>query len=249
MKSTITHYLNKKLKPRLIDNTLKYPVYVRVSYGRNNERIKSEWIDNPVSEIEFEDNEFLQNLKNYEREIIADILEDGNTSIKDMYLAARLRTSTRCVSECFFNNMLNQKEIKQQIINYICLKTNLSTENIYPYIRLDYIKISGWKELLLTGIFYSTVSQKLIYYINLLEFIDKYYPDTILESNIIVNYIPGETLVYHEWKKKGGKEKFLAYLYSSDILSSTTIESITKEFDKKLLEMSAFDIMVEYRRK
>ena len=62
----ITHYLNKKLKPIIQNGVEKYPVYVRVSYGRSNDRIRSEKIKSYCTEYELLNNKEIIKLKNKE---------------------------------------------------------------------------------------------------------------------------------------------------------------------------------------
>jgi hypothetical protein len=58
-KITIKHYLNKRLSRSVRNGIVEYHVYVRVSYGRKNERIKSDWIVHPCSEYDFENDKYI----------------------------------------------------------------------------------------------------------------------------------------------------------------------------------------------
>lgn len=86
----IKHYLNKRLKPHLINEVIKYPVYVRVTYLRKNHKIKSQWINYPISEFEFKHDKRIKKIIEYETQIINEILTNGKNP-ESANLISRLR--------------------------------------------------------------------------------------------------------------------------------------------------------------
>ena len=74
LKVSVKHYINKKLKYSMgvgiYEGEPAYPVYIRISYGRKNQRIKSLWIHHDVTEKEFEKDERVKRIIKYESDII-----------------------------------------------------------------------------------------------------------------------------------------------------------------------------------
>ena len=84
-KITITHYLNKVLKPDLINGLEYYSIYVLIVVNRNNTKTKST-ITEKFTSIEMAQkkysNEFETESKNIENHIRKKLLLDNNYSLK-----------------------------------------------------------------------------------------------------------------------------------------------------------------------
>lgn len=231
----ITHYLNKRLKPTLIKNVLEYPVYVRVSYGRNNDRIKSDWFVHPCSEYDFENDKHILELKQYESEIISDILK--NSDDKHFYLSARLGHSKNHITEIFLGYMFDKYEIIEQITSFVSEKTKISKTILNPYFRTE-LDANEWKELYEKDIFTTETKEKVMYLSMLLEFEEKHYPP--LPDNVF-GYRAGCIFVFHEWKNKNKKVEFMQFAEKKNVLQKNKLVEITKKFEYNLQENSTFD--------
>lgn len=235
VKITIKHYLNTKLKPHLIMGVLKYPVYVRVTYGRKNSRFTSQWINYPISEKEFETNKTILDLVEYETQIINEILTNGKNP-ENANLISRLRYSTEPVSECFLGWTFDPKEAKEQILSFIIKKTELNEAVINPFVRVDYIDSVGWIDLVEKEVFNDETKQKALFLALLLDFEQEYYPVTSkeYEANGIWNF--------YEWRKNNGKNRFLEYAKKRKLMSIDEVEKIIELFDNDIIEWSSFDM-------
>ena len=167
-KINIVHYLNKRLKPSHVNGQLEYPVYVRVSYDRKNERVKSVWLNYTCSENDFHNDKRIIALKQYEAEIIEDIINsnDDKTSI---VLKARLENSQIEVTNIFLNWMFQKDEIKNQLIEYISNKANISKDILNPFFRVE-LNSEQWRELFNKDIFKQPTQDKIKYLYMLLSF-------------------------------------------------------------------------------
>ena len=154
----VKHYLNKKLKPHFINGEIKYPLYIRVTFGRKNSRISSQWLAFPISDNEFENDKRIKKIIDYENQIIKEILTNGKNP-ESANLISRLRYSTEPVSECFLGWTLIEKEVKEQIIRFINIKTELNEKVITPFVKLDYINSIGWVEMCEKGVFNDETKQ------------------------------------------------------------------------------------------
>lgn len=234
-KVTIQHYLNKRLKPSPNGDLLEYPVYVRVSYGRKNERLKSEWIIHPCSDFDFENNKGLLDLIEYEAKIIRFIFEikkDGSFN-----LSSRLSLSTDSVTQHYLGWVLDSNEIVKAIIVYISDKTGLSEGILNPYVRIELCG-NEWLELANKNIFTKDTSDRVVYFSMLLDFEKEFYPYTVGRYG----YVAAVELVYYLWEKEGGKEKFCTYAKARGLLSIDTLNQITELFDKCLYSTYTFDL-------
>lgn len=237
---TIVHYLNKRLKPSVVNGVLEYPVYVRVSYERKNERIKSDWIVHTCSDYNFENDKQILDLKKYETEIITDILRDSKD--EHFNLSARLGHSQNYITDIFLGYMFDKNEVKNQIINFVNKKTGISCDILTPFFRLDYFKTNHWKELFEKDIFSESTKDRVKYLYMLYLFKEKHYPP--LEDNIF-GYKAGCIFIYHEWKNKNKEKEFLKFAKKHNLLNSSALNEITKGLNDSLLLNSKFDIRFE----
>ena len=242
-KITVKHYLNKRLRASFFNNALEYPVYVRVSYGRKNERIKSDWIVHPCSEYDFENNEHIIKLKEYESEIINDIIEMSGDN--DFDLSARLGCSQDYITELFKDFMFDKNEIKEQVINYVSEKANISKSILNPYFRNE-LSFEGWRELYEKNVFNDETKEKVIYLSMLLEFEEENYPPL---PQTVMGYRAGCDFVFHEWKNKKKEIEFLEFAKKKNILPLSKTQKITKEFNNKILINNTSDFRIEIKHK
>ena len=233
-KIKIIHYLNKKLKASERNGILEYPVYVRVSYGRKNERIKSDWIVHPCSEYDFENDKHISELKQYENDIIRDILKRSND--EHFYLSARLGHTTTRLTDIYMD-MFDKYEIKEQVISFISEKTKISKSILTPYFRTE-LEAEQWKELYEKDVFTKETKEKVMYLYMLLEFENKHYPP--LPDNVF-GYRAGCIFVFHEWESKNKKAEFLKFAESKNILEKNILLELTQKFEHILQEINTFD--------
>jgi hypothetical protein len=225
----VTHYINKKLKPIIENGVEKYPVYVRVSYGRSNDRIRSESIKVYCTEIELLENKDIIKLKNEEIKALEAVLNTNIDWIKGG-LNNIFKWNKREVVDCFIETMLDVREIKSKIINFINSKTGFKTGILYPYIRISNHDFNEWAELIETGIFKEHEKQRILYYMYLTKFVDNFYSDSRVTHQNPVRLTLGE------WKGNKAKEKFIHYLEKFQIMKKNELLEITKEFEKQLIE-------------
>lgn len=231
----VKHYLNKRLKPLNINGLEKYPVYIRVTYARKNHKINSTWIVHKLSEYEFENDLKIQQIKEYESDLIKDILTNGK-DIDNVNLRSRLLYTQQQVSECFFEWTLGIQDIKQELINYMSNNTGLSKEIFEKYVRLADLYYPYWLELANKKIFDEQTEKRLIYFALLLKFESLYYPNNSFD------FAPGEICNYYEWGKLNIKKKFLSFVKNENLLPNEEINNITEVFDNHLIEWRSFDM-------
>jgi hypothetical protein len=239
----ITHYLNKRLKATQRYGVLEYPVYIRVSYGRKNERVKSDWIVHPCSEFDFEDDKYILELNQYENEIIKYILKGHDDEYFN--LSARLGHSQAYLTEIFLGYMFDKYEIKDQIIAFISEKTNISKSILNPYVK-DELSSKEWKELYSKEIFNNNTKEKIVYLSMLLEFKEKNYPPLPDE---VFGYRAGCIFVFHEWKNKNKKAEFLKFAEKKNILKKDRLIELTNIFEDNIQKHNTFDMRFETIRK
>lgn len=231
-KINIVHYLNKRLKPSHVNGQLEYPVYVRVSYDRKNERVKSVWINHTCSENDFQHDKRIVALKQYEAEIIEDIInfKDDKTHI---VLKSRLSMSQKGVTNIFLENMFQKDEIKNQLIEYISNHANISKGILNPFFRIE-LNSEQWRELFNKDIFKQSTHDKIKYLYMLLSF-------ESLNYNTDSLYTAGCLFVYHEWKNKNKEKEFLKYAVRLGLLSNEVLKELTKTFNEMLISIMTFD--------
>lgn len=228
---TVVHYLNKKLKPTAgvgkYKNELAYPVYIRISYGRKNQRIKSCWIHFDVTEREFEEDKRVQEVIEYETSIIYDIFKYQHDDIFD--ISTKLRFYLEDIVGHYVGWVIMADEIANFIRNYICQKANIKNKHILnPYINYRDIEdyhSDDWYELAEKDVFPSTLKDKVLYLALLLDFQSLFYKDNTMDYEV------GEVLNYHEWKNRGAKEVFLQFAEKKQIINESKLLEITKIFD------------------
>jgi len=220
----ITHYLNKKLKPIIQNGVEKYPVYVRVSYGRSNDRIRSEKIKSYCTEYELLNNKEIIKLKNKEIKEINEVLNSNIDWIKSG-LGNILKWYKTEIIDCYIEFMINEKEIKNKIIDFINERTGFKTKIVNPYIRIKQYEFEEWIELINNDLFDKFEKCKIIYLAYLLKFENDFY---INEKQIRFDF--------REWKGNNIKEKFIYYLEKLQIIDKNEILEITKEFENQMIE-------------
>ena len=232
----ITHYLNKRLKESKRNGILEYPVYVRVSYGRKNERVKSAWIVHPCSEYDFENNKYILELKQYENEIIRDILKRHDD--EHFILSTRLRWSQTKLTGIFLGCMFEKYEINKQIISFVSKKTGINESIFYRYL-INELDSKKWIELYEKDIFTTETKEKVMYLSMLLKFEENNYPR--LPENVF-GFRAGCEFVFHEWKNKNKKTMFLKFAENENILEKYILIKLTNDFEDKIQEYSTFDV-------
>jgi len=216
-----------RLKPHLINDVIKYPVYIRVTFKRENQRFASQWINYPLTENEFNNTQRIKDLCNYEKSIIEFII-DSSKNIDEINISSRLTKSVDSVIECFIDTTLNIKETKNQIINYIIEKTELTETIINPYVNFDYLKCEDWN-LLNQKVNFDDETKKRVYYLAMLiEFENKKYKSDSdkYEVNGILNF--------YEWEAKSAKTKFIDFAKLKNFINNETILKITQLFDLQI---------------
>ena len=234
-KITVKHYQNKKLKPEIINGITQYPVYIRITYGRENERIKSLWLYHSVSEFEFENNATIKNLKDYETELIKDILYN-NIRNENVNIQYRLIHSLVPLSKCFIDYTLSLNEIQTQTLKYICDKSELSEGIIFKYVKLNDLHYSEWIELADKIIFEKETNERIKYLVILLKFESIFYPNTSERFEV------GNILNFYEWKKSDVKQKFLKFAKDENLLPISVINVITEIFDTDIIVWRSIDM-------
>lgn len=237
-KITVTHYLNKRLKPSFIKKEIAYPVYLRVSNGRKNERIKSDWIVHKCSEYDFENHKDIVGLKEYEAEIIQDIFLIAGD--REFDLSARLGHSKTDITQVFQGYMFEKREITEQVISYISRKADIRDSILSSYVREE-LKYYEWKELCDKRVFNEKTTEKVLYLSMLLEFEELKYPFSF-DEHFEFGYKAGCIFVFHEWKNKNKEQEFLEFAEMKDFLPVGKVKDITNTFNDMLLEFSTFDI-------
>lgn len=231
---TVAHYLNKKLKPTTgvgeYKNELAFPVYIRISYGRKNQRIKSCWIHFDVTEREFKTGKRVREVIEYETSIIYDIFKYQQDDVFD--ISTKLRLYLKDIINHYVGWVIMPDEIANFIRTYICQKANIKNEHILnPYISYrdieDYYS-DDWYELVEKEVFPSILRDKVLYLALLLDFQSSYY------KNDTEDYEVGNVLNYHEWKNRGAKKAFLLFAENRHILDECKLLEITKIFDECL---------------
>lgn len=238
-KITVKHYLNKRLRPSFINGVFEYPVYLRVSYGRKNERVKSDWIVHTCSEHDFHNDIHIIELKQYESEIVSDIVKQAGD--KEFNLSARLSHSKNNISDIFLGYMFDKHEIKNQIIDYVSIKADISKSILNPYFNTE-LHYYQWTELYEKEIFNDKTKEKIIYLSMLLEFEEINYP--LLGDNVF-GYRAGCIFVFHEWENRNKETDFIRFAESKNILSLKQLKEITKKFNSMLLLNNMFDLRIE----
>ncbi|WP_321287822.1 hypothetical protein [uncultured Sunxiuqinia sp.] len=233
-KINIKHYLNKQVKPSIIKGIEKYPVYVRASFGRKNERFRSVWLYNSVSEKEFA-NRDIKKIIDYEKDIISDILVN-NDEVENVNLKSRLQYSIDSISNCFIGFTLNRESVGRQIVDFIIEKTTLSEGIIWKYVRIDELFSDNWFELAEKGVFDKDTEKIAIYLGLLLKFEHLYYGQNSEE------FEPGDILNYFEWEKNGARARFLEFVKDENILKKNDVIIISQSFDNDLIKNRSFDM-------
>lgn len=230
-KVTVSHYLNKKLKPTegvgFYKGEPAYPVYIRISYERANQRIRSRWIHFDVTDREFEFDKRIQEVKLYETEIINDILQSQeSSSFED--IGAKLRFYLGNLIQLYINMVIQRKEIVECILSYICAKTGLNRHLLNPYVSSDDIadySHDDWYELITKDVIPDSMRNSIIFLALLNEFEAMYYKH---EAD---DYEVGNILNYHEWKNKGAQKRFFDFANDKALLNNSTLTEMIEAFN------------------
>lgn len=127
-KLTVQYYLNYRLKPELIDDKKKYPMYVRFTYERQNIRFKSIICNDYYTENDM-NNTNLIDLQSYETRIIVFIIKKFKESSTDYDLVSLIDFLAKDVK--YFTDMhYINSEIKDYLESYVKIKTGLSIEMV-----------------------------------------------------------------------------------------------------------------------
>jgi len=226
-KITVKHYLNTRLKPLLIGEVVKYPVYVRVTFGRENHKIKSLWIPNHISEYEFENDRRVLNLIDYEKNMITDIIIIERES-PNIQLSNRLIYSNLPIRDCFFSYQLKQN-IERQLLELITSKTGISTKLIE--LNIGYYNYELWIESINKRIYDDETQTKTLFFKMLLEFESKNYTSEIKD-----NYEVSKLLNFYEWRANKAKANFINYTTERNLLSNIEVNKLVQIFDNDIFE-------------
>lgn len=230
IKVTVTHYLNKKLKPThgvgIYAGEPAYPVYIRISFGRKNQRIKSKWINFDATEKEFEIDNRIQEIKAYEAAVISDIFRHQDRD--DFDIGTKLTLYLEDIIEHYIGWIIQKDEITTCITDFICSKTGLNKHVLNPYVSyksiVDYSH-EDWYELLDKNVFPEVLKNKILYLAILNEFKSINYKDEALEYEV------GKILNYHEWKNRGAQSAFICFAENKKVIEHSVINEITELFD------------------
>lgn len=246
-KITISHYLNKRLKCSHIDGSPAYPVYIRVTYKRNNVRIKSRWIDWDVTECEFDTDPVVNQIMIYETNVIETICNKYDISI--LSLRVLLGSFLQSISSYYLSSIIDVREIVKQLIAYISKQTGLSEKIFSPYVnsnRLDdSYSYKEWYELANAEILPKETKMKVTYLAMLCEYEHSFIPKC---DNPNISYIYKtmnqlyhlDTFNYFEWRNNNGKTYFLDFAKSKGLLEDSLIEKITEKIDAEMTSLIAF---------
>lgn len=246
-KITISHYLNKRLKCSHIDDAPAYPVYIRVTYKRNNIRIKSRWINWDVTESDFATDPIIDQIRTYETNVIETIC--NKYDISSLSLSLLFGSFLQSISSYYLSVIIDVREIVKQIITYISKQTGLSEKIFSPYVnsnRLDdSYSYKEWYELASAEILPEDIKMKVTYLAMLCEFEYFFIPKC---DNPQISYCYKkmnqlyhlDTFNYFEWKNNNGKELFIDYAKSKGLLEDSLLEKITKKIDQDMTDSIVF---------
>ena len=231
LKVSVKHYINKKLKYSMgvgiYEGEPAYPVYIRISYGRKNQRIKSLWIHHDVTEKEFEKDERVKRIIKYESDIIEYIF--SNQLNDEFDIKSKFAMYLDDILNSYIGWVINIKEVINEMISYISIKSGIDPHMLNPFLTNTYLSeyytYSDWYELSQKNIFTDDIQSKIIYLSILMEFISINYKDDGEEYEV------GAVLNYYEWKKKDGEANFLSFAYNKGLLDKNRINEITKTFN------------------
>ena len=221
-KITVKHYLNSRLKPLLVGEVVKYPVYVSANYKGHDHKFKSIWIKNRLSETEFQDNKTIKELIEYEKNIINEIVIFEREAV-NIDFNSHLLHSTFSITNLFLRGVLIVEMI-EQLLEFIEEKTKLDLEFINLNINWNNLKF--WVNSMNSEIYKPETQTKIRYYFMLLMFEDNYYTPT--ENNVLT---AGSVLNFYEWKKNGAREKFIKFATEKDFSSNSDLISLTQIHD------------------
>lgn len=247
-KITIEHYLNKKLKPRYFVSDLPcFPLYVRVSYGRRNERFKSVWITEYYNDEDIQ-REDIRALIDFESKVIKSLIDiserekpsDRYTYDKKYVIGNRLHTSLKTMPEWFLENLFDRYEIAKQFVSYVSKHLEIPKEifDVYYFEFCGYDE-NKWLCLSEKGFFEGETKDKIYYLVMLLEY-------ERLHFNTIKTVLrAGEIFVFYEWNDNKHQESFLRYAKSRNLISEDVITSITMRFNSTILNLISFSDIFE----
>jgi len=242
-KVSVAHYLNKQLKPTAIkeDGTKCFPVYIRVLYRQELNRICSEIVrDNQFcSEAEFNNPKTRLEIE-YEAELIQAFFEYA------VGIEEEFKISTSCTKLRDFLNWFNygmcmhyeplsrterDNEINK-IIKYLADKSGQTTTLLNNIINtsvqaVDFFYKEDLSEFEQMGILDKSTLDKLRFYYLLEDYEKKYFGSgNSWGANQNFNLL--------EWTKRGGKNKFIFFAKKSRVLSSDDILHYIAELEGQI---------------
>lgn len=207
-KITVSHYLNNKLKPELINEVEKFPLYIRVSANRSNKRMRSILLFGYYSEIDLleKDNKYLIDRETkYIRFIIEN--ENQNLNFDDLILlynqtleSAVINSVTNLGKSKRFRNLL-----KSEIANYILSKTDLKISILNTIININddlglEVSPAVLREIDTKIINNEDLRNRINFYKLFIKFKEKYYKN--------------QEFKYFEWLFEEGSVKFFDFINS-----------------------------------
>lgn len=238
LKVSVKHYINKQLKYSMgvgnYEGEPAYPVYIRISYGRKNQRIKSLWIHHDVTEKEFENDERVKRIIKYESDIIEYIF--SNQLNDDFDVKSKFAMYLDDILNSYIGWVINIKEVISEMISYISTKSGIDPHMLNPFLTNTYLSeyytYSDWYGLAQMNIFTDDIKSKIIYLSILMEFISINYKDDKEDYEV------GSVLNFYEWRRKDGEANFLSFAYKKGLLDKNIINEITKTFNVCMEERS-----------
>ena len=206
-KITVKHYLNTRLKPLLVGEVVKYPVYISVNVEGFDHQIKSVWIKNRLSQMEFKYDQNIKTLIEYEKKIIIESFTIRHEN-KNFIIGLDLLHSTFSIVSVFYYPDL-KTEIILTLLKFIEDKTGLNMEFIE--LNINFKSYKFWFDCMNSNIYNKETQTKIRFYFMLLMFEDNFF--TPSENNEL---IAGKVLNYYEWSKNGARAKFIDFVKGPD---------------------------------
>lgn len=245
-KITVKHYLNKKLKPRVLDGDYYYRVYVRVTFSRQNQRFPSVWVEQVMTEDIFNNSQGAKDDMIYESKNILHLFEIIGGEAKSINVGILLQNYLKRISDIFWECELGGKGVGEEILAFIARKTGINKNVFRPMVEEDLInKHCYWMELINKGVFNGALRKKIEVYGALLKYEASKYPQSVEVCSGSRQW-PGMILNYYEWEKGKEKEGFLRFAKAEKIENEFVLEYILEDFNRNAKEYMKRDWVVPF---
>jgi len=218
-KITVKHFLNKRLKPKLIDNKEKYPLYVQIIFQTKTTQIKSQAFKDIGIETSF--------------------LTDLELNANDYFLIKEREN----IESIILKFEQKSKEINFSVFSEIYKKyTVLMSELIEKYLYNLFLKEAKEKKNSLPFVFinssYETVYNTLISLNSEIDYnFSELYRNSKLAYEIFTSYIKDNKLCesvlnmqFIDWEFGNGKELFIEF--GKKYIHTFEVENEIKEYYK-----------------